>query len=89
MVNVGSFDAKTHLTALLERVIKGETIQITRRGVPVAKLVPVQAAKTHDAKEAAAVTGCEHDHVQAQAAGGVFPCQHGIAVELRLQGGLD
>ena len=53
MVNVGSFDAKTHLTALLERVLKGETIQITRRGVPVAKLVPVQPEKTHDLKEAA------------------------------------
>ena len=53
MVNVGSFDAKTHLTALLERVLKGETIQITRRGVPVAKLVPVQAEKTHDLKETA------------------------------------
>jgi prevent-host-death family protein len=37
---VGAFDAKTHLNALLERVSKGEIIQITRRGVPVAKLVP-------------------------------------------------
>jgi len=37
---VGSFDAKTHLSALLDRVAKGETIQITRRGVPVARLVP-------------------------------------------------
>ena len=38
MVNVGSFDAKTHLPALLKRVSKGEPIQITRRGVPIAKL---------------------------------------------------
>ena len=54
MVNVGSFDAKTHLTALLERVIRGETVQITRRGVPVAKLVPVDTQKRADAKQAAA-----------------------------------
>jgi prevent-host-death family protein len=29
------------LSALLERVAKGETITITKHGVPVAKLVPV------------------------------------------------
>jgi prevent-host-death family protein len=40
MDSIGAFEAKTHLPALLERVSKGETIQITRRGVPVAKLVP-------------------------------------------------
>ena len=38
---VGSYEAKTHLSALLERVSKGETITITKHGVPVAKLVPV------------------------------------------------
>ena len=53
MVRVGSFDAKTHLPALLERVVHGETVQITRRGVPVAMLVPVPAAAGHDAQEAA------------------------------------
>jgi prevent-host-death family protein len=53
MINVGAFDAKTHLPALLNRVSKGETIQITRRGVPVAMLISVQAETTRDAKEAA------------------------------------
>ena len=37
---VGAFDAKTHLSALLERVRQGERITITRHGVPVALLVP-------------------------------------------------
>jgi prevent-host-death family protein len=37
---VGAFDAKTHLSELLERVRQGERITITRRGVPVAVLVP-------------------------------------------------
>jgi prevent-host-death family protein len=54
MIKIGAFDAKTHLPALLERVVKGETIQITRRGVPVAMLTSVQAETTRDAKEAAA-----------------------------------
>jgi len=40
MKTVGAFEAKTHLNKLLDRVSKGETIRITRRGVPVAKLVP-------------------------------------------------
>lgn len=42
VTSVGAFEAKTNLNALLKRVAKGETIQITRRGVPVAKLVPVE-----------------------------------------------
>ena len=40
MTTVGAFDAKTHLNELLQRASRGETIRITRRGVPVAKLVP-------------------------------------------------
>lgn len=38
---VGAFEAKTHLSALLDRAERGEEITITRRGQPVAKLVPV------------------------------------------------
>jgi len=53
MHSVGSFDAKTHLPALLDRVAKGETIQITRRGVPVAKLVPAGTSKSRDRKKLA------------------------------------
>jgi prevent-host-death family protein len=43
METVGSFEAKTHFSALLERVTKGETITITKHGIPVAKLVPATA----------------------------------------------
>ena len=53
MDSVGAFDAKTHLPALLERVAKGETIQITRRGVPVAKLVPSSPTLKKDPREVA------------------------------------
>ncbi len=41
---VGVFDAKTHLSALLDRVARGERITITRHGVPAAMLVPVGEA---------------------------------------------
>ena len=53
MTTVGSFDAKTHLPQLLERVAHGETVQITKRGVPIARLVPVGGADKRDPKEAA------------------------------------
>ena len=41
MDEVGSFDAKNRLSELLDKVERGEEITITRRGKPVAKLVPV------------------------------------------------
>lgn len=44
MDSVGAFDAKTHLSELLERVSRGERITITRHGVPAAMLVPVERA---------------------------------------------
>lgn len=42
MASVGAFEAKTHLSELLDRVARGEKIVITRHGVPAAVLVPVQ-----------------------------------------------
>lgn len=39
MVVVGMHEAKTHLSALVERVAAGEDVLIQRRGVPVARLV--------------------------------------------------
>jgi prevent-host-death family protein len=37
--------AKNNLSALIKRVQRGEPVLITDRGVPVAKLVPVQLEK--------------------------------------------
>lgn len=45
METIGSFEAKTHLSQLLERVAGGEEFTITRHGKPVARLVPVASAK--------------------------------------------
>lgn len=56
MSEIGAFEAKNTLSALLDRVEKGEEITITRRGTPVAKLVP--AKPTFDREKArAAVQG--------------------------------
>lgn len=41
---IGTYEAKTHLPKLLEKVAKGERITITRHGLPVAMLVPVEVA---------------------------------------------
>lgn len=45
MESVGSFEAKTHLPQLLERVAKGEEFTITKHGKPVARLVPATPTK--------------------------------------------
>lgn len=37
---VGSYEAKTHFPALLDSVSQGERIIITRKGVPIAILIP-------------------------------------------------
>lgn len=41
MREVGAFEAKTHLSELIAAVEAGEVVTITRRGRPVALLVPV------------------------------------------------
>lgn len=44
MREVGAFEAKTRLSELLAAVEAGEEVRITRRGQPVARLVPDGAA---------------------------------------------
>ena len=48
MVTVGSYEAKTHLPRLLDRVAKGERFTITKHGVPVAVLLPAGTAGERD-----------------------------------------
>jgi len=52
MKTVGSFEAKTHLSALLDRVAQGERITITKHGVPVAVLVPPASETAVDRRRA-------------------------------------
>jgi prevent-host-death family protein len=54
METIGSFEAKTHLSRLLDRVEKGETFTITKNGRPVAKLVPIDERPRRDVQQAIA-----------------------------------
>jgi len=54
MDTIGTFEAKTHLTQLLDRVAAGEQITITRHGTPVARLVPVKPTSPRQVQEAIA-----------------------------------
>jgi prevent-host-death family protein len=46
MPTVNIHQAKTQLSHLLQRVAAGEEITIANRGVPVARLVPLEHART-------------------------------------------
>ena len=51
MTHVGAFEAKTHLSSLLDQVAAGKEIIVTKHGKPVARLVP----KEPEADQARAV----------------------------------
>ncbi|SPE34132.1 Prevent-host-death family protein [Acidobacteriia bacterium SbA2] len=50
MSTVGLFEAKTHFSALIARVVQGEVITITKHGVPVAVLTPAANRRRRDPK---------------------------------------
>ena len=57
MDGVNIAEAKAHLSELVERAEAGETVEIMRRGKPVAKLVPIEPTKKRfDAAELARFT---------------------------------
>lgn len=39
MITLGAFEAKTHLSQILERIERGEEFIITRHGKPVARMI--------------------------------------------------
>ena len=45
---IGAGEARTHLPDLLKAVELGETIVITRRGAPVARIMPLEPAAATD-----------------------------------------
>jgi prevent-host-death family protein len=54
MSEIGAYEAKTHLSELLDRAAAGETITITRHGVPVAVLGPPPSKRKMSVQEAIA-----------------------------------
>ena len=55
MITVGSFEAKTKLAELLDKVEAGEPVTITRHGRPVAKLVPAARPISTSARQRALI----------------------------------
>jgi len=49
---IGAYEAKTHLPALLKRVARGERFTITKHGRPIAQLVPVARSGPDRRREA-------------------------------------
>ena len=49
---IGAFEAKTHFSRILEKAEQGEDFIVTRRGKPVAKIIPFQKEKEMTFKEA-------------------------------------
>ena len=54
MSEIGIFEAKNKLSELLARAERGEEVIITRRGRPVAKLVPISALSDRELARLAA-----------------------------------
>jgi prevent-host-death family protein len=52
MLEVGAFEAKTHLSHLLDQVERGETVTITRHGKPVARLIPITGSSRDERRRA-------------------------------------
>jgi len=52
MITVGAFEAKTHLSSLLEKVAAGEEVVITKHGKAVARLVGAPAGDRARARDA-------------------------------------
>ncbi len=53
-------EAKTHLARLLDQVAQGEEITITKRGKPVARLVPIYVRRTEDERIQRTITEIEN-----------------------------
>ena len=60
MKTVGAFEAKTHLSHLLDLVESGEEVTITRHGRPVAELVSPKARRTNPEALRNLVASMEH-----------------------------
>ena len=52
-LEVGAYEAKTHLPELLRKVASGQSFTITQRGKPVADLMPSGADVAHTGTSAA------------------------------------
>lgn len=63
MESIEALEAKTPLPTLLDRVARGESLTITRNGIPVALLVPVETDRSR-AREAVARIAERRRHIK-------------------------
>jgi prevent-host-death family protein len=70
MKSVGTFEAKTHLSELIKKVANGERIVITKRGKPVAMLVPPEAEVPVDVAQVVSEMLAYRDKVKRSLGGG-------------------
>ncbi len=47
-MRVGIRDLKQHASAVIRRVVNGESVEVTDRGRPVARIVPIEAADAYE-----------------------------------------
>lgn len=70
MSSVSAYEAKTHLSRLLERAAGGDEITVTKHGRPVAKLVPATPSRAeasdlaHEMRTFRAALGDDHVDVR-------------------------
>ena len=50
-IKIGAFEAKTHFSQILEKIENGDDFIVTRRGKPVAKIIPYEQEKKLTVKE--------------------------------------
>ena len=50
--SIGAFEAKTHFSQILDKAERGKDFVITKRGKPVAKIIPFEQKKELTFKEA-------------------------------------
>ncbi len=54
MTTIGFYEARTHFSQLLDQVVRGKKVLITRHGKPVAVLGPPPAEETRDVRQVVA-----------------------------------
>ena len=57
MTTVNIHEAKTHLSRLVERAARGETVTIAKAGKPMAKIVPIEQPKDETSRRLGFLAG--------------------------------
>lgn len=76
-MEIGAFEAKTHLAELLRRAEAGEEVVITRRGKPVARLVQFREPDEGDRNTAVEQLRAFRERTRAVALADLLEDRHG------------